>query len=77
MQDEEPDQLKQQLYATLKTLNPAELELWNAVLGFIEAQKAAGIPRDRALTMARNLLRTADNKRAARRRASLGVVKPE
>jgi hypothetical protein len=39
----------------LKTLNPAELELWNAVLGFIEAQKAAGIPRDRALTMARNL----------------------
>jgi hypothetical protein len=77
MQDEEPDQRKQRLNAALKTLDPAELELWKAVLGFIEAQKAAGIPRDRALTMARNLLRTAANKRAARRRASLRVIKPE
>jgi hypothetical protein len=71
---ENEDVLKQQLDAAMQTLSPAERELWDSVQKFIQSQTAAGVPRDRAYNMARNLLRTAHNIRALRRRAAFKVV---
>ena len=73
---ENEDELKQQLDEPMRALNPAERELWDSVQKFIRSQTAAGIPRDRAYNMARNLLKTASNIRAGRRRASFKLVEP-
>jgi hypothetical protein len=76
MGNEDDVDLKRQLDELEHSLNPAERELWDALQNFIKAQTMAGVSRDRAYSMARNLLRRASDIRARKRRASFKVVEP-
>ncbi len=68
------DRLKQQLKEMLPALSPAERELAGSFQKFIERQTAAGIPRERAYRIARNLHRAGANYRAGQRRAAFKVI---
>jgi hypothetical protein len=74
---ENDDELKQQLEELLEALSPAERELWGSLRKFIETQAAAGVPKERAYQIARNLLRAAANYRARQRRADFKVITPD
>jgi hypothetical protein len=74
---ENDDRLKQQLEEMLPALSPAERELEGSFQKFIERQTAAGIPRERAHRIARNLLRAEANYRAGQRRAAFKVITPD
>jgi hypothetical protein len=74
---ENDDELRQQLEEMLQALSPAERELWGSLQKFIETQTAAGVPRERAYQIARNLLRAAANYRAGQRRAAFKLIKPD
>lgn len=71
----ELEELKQLLADTQHELGLDESELLDAFKAFIRIMMSDGIPRERALEVARDVLRKANDTQARRRRAAFKVVR--
>lgn len=74
MQDE-LEELKQLLKDTERELGFDEQELFDAFKAFIRLMMSEGLSRERALEVARDVLRKASDIQARRRRAAFRVVR--